>query len=507
MSASGEHGQRLSPLDASFLRLDSPQAPMHVGWSAVLAAPGGGQRPTVEALRERVAGRLHEVPFCRWRLEHAPLGLSEPRWVDDSDFDIAAHVVALTEPDERVSYGSFAALRDAALSQPLDRSRPLWQIFLVPRLEDDRLAIVGKVHHALVDGIAAVQVAGLVVDREPDDAAPAREPWHPERPPSLVGWTRDAVAQTAGDGFTALRATAGAVMRPRASIRAALQGVGRAALAAREDILPRAPASALNAPTGARRSLVGYHAPRSELREARASSGGTLNDVGLAVVAGALRALALQSGEPPRGPLKAMVPVSMRRVNETGPGNRISMPYIRLPVHLPTPKERLDWVCAQTRRLKYSDRPAGTQTLYRVAALVPPPLRTPVVRAMASPSAFNLTVSQAPVPRGSLDVLGCEVQEIYSVVPIAERHALAIGMVRYRGELFFGCYADPDALPSVHALPALLEAELTALRSPQTRTPGPQGDSQPRKPARPRPTARREAPRSPAAPPPRGSPA
>jgi diacylglycerol O-acyltransferase len=491
MSAPAEHGQRLSALDASFLRLDSQQAHMHVGWSAVFAAPDGVQRPTVGDLRERVAGRLHEVPFCRWRLQGAPLGLSEPRWVDDPHFDIAAHVLALTEPDERLSYDSFAALRDAVLSEPLDRSRPLWQIFLVPCLEDGRVGMVGKVHHSLVDGIAALQVAGLVVDREPDDTSPAPERWRPEPQPGPVGWARDALAEAAGAGFTALRATASAAIRPKASIRAVLQGVGRAALAAREDILPRAPAFALlNGPIGARRTLVGYHARREELRAARAS-GGTLNDVGLAVVAGALRALALESGEPPRAPLKAMVPVSVRRANEGGAGNRISMPYIQLPVNLPSSKERLDWVSAQTRRLKYSDRPAGMQTLYRGAALLPAPVRTPVVRALASPSVFNLTVSQSPAPRGALYMLGCELQEVYSVVPIAERHALAIGMVRYRAELFFGCYADPDAFPSVHALPALLEAELRALRGPpHPHTPASRpAEDKPRKPVGASPTA------------------
>jgi hypothetical protein len=124
------------------------------------------------------------------------------------------------------------------------------------------------------------------------------------------------------------------------------------------------------------------------------------------------------------------------------------------------------------------------QTLYRGAALFPAPLRTPVVRAMASPRVFNLTVSQSPGPRGALYLFGCELQEVYSVVPIAQRHALAIGMVRYRTELFFGCYADPDALPSVHALPALLEAELRALRGPpDTRAPAPRSAGEkPRKP-------------------------
>src|SRR3954447_4029673 len=140
--ASGsDHGRRLSPLDGSFLRLESPQSHMHVGFSAVFAAPSGRARPTVEALRERAAGRLHEVPWCRWRLDPAPWGLSEPRWIDDVDFDLRAHIVALTPPDDPVSDASFEAFRSAVLSAPLDRSRPLWQIFLIPRLEDGRVGM------------------------------------------------------------------------------------------------------------------------------------------------------------------------------------------------------------------------------------------------------------------------------------------------------------------------------------------------------------------------------
>jgi WS/DGAT/MGAT family acyltransferase len=234
--------------------------------------------------------------------------------------------------------------------------------------------------------------------------------------------------------------------------------------AAREDILPRAPASALNVAIGSRRALVGYHAPRAVVRAARVR-GGTPNDVGLTVVAGALRALALRRGHVPSAPLKAMVPVSMRRAYETGPGNRIAMVSIQLPVNLAFSHERLDWVRAQTARLKGSGRPEGTQTVYGAAGLLPAPLRSPVVKAMASPRAFNLTVSQSPAPRGSIYLLGGELEEVFSVVPIAQGHALAIGLVRYRQELFFGCYADPDALPEVRELPGLLEAEMRALGS------------------------------------------
>ena len=164
-----------------------------------------------------------------------------------------------------------------------------------------------------------------------------------------------------------------------------------------------------------------------------------------------------------------MVPVSMRRLGDTAAGNQISMVTIALPVHLEPAIERLGWVREQTKRLKQTDRPVGTQKLYQAAGLLPTPLRSPAARALATPRQFNLTVSQSPAPRGSLYLLGCELEEVYSVVPIAQGHALAIGMVRYRQELFFGCYADPDALPEVHRLPGLIEAELRELGHAATR--------------------------------------
>src|SRR3954454_21967711 len=187
------HGRRLSPLDGSFLRLESPHSHMHVGFSAVFAAPSGRARPSVEALRERAAGRLHEVPWCRWRLDPAPLGLSEPRWVDDVRFDLTAHIVALTPPDDRVSYASFEALRSTVLSAPLDRARPLWQIFLVPQLEDGRVGMIGKIHHALVDGLAALQIVSLILDAE---SVPAAQPPLAWQPHERLGWPLGTVSRT-----------------------------------------------------------------------------------------------------------------------------------------------------------------------------------------------------------------------------------------------------------------------------------------------------------------------
>jgi WS/DGAT/MGAT family acyltransferase len=445
---------RMSALDGSFLRLESSAAHMHVGWNAVFAVPDGGARPTLAALRDRVAERIDDVGWCRWRLEPAPLGLGEPRWVDDPAFELTAHVQALAGPDEPVTYDAFGALRDEMLSAPLDRARPMWQIFLVPRLEDGRVGLLGKIHHSLVDGIAALQIVSLVAD----DIPPAGSSAVAEPPRGAAGWALGELAHTTQQAMGAARAVAGGVAHPVAGARWA----SRLLQAARQDILPAAPESRLNVPIGQRRSLVGYHASRDVVRAARAA-GGTINDVGLAVVAGALRALAERQGEQPGAPLKAMVPVSMRRPDESGPGNRIAMVAIELPIHLAEGPERLQFVRAGTRHLKDSGRAEGTYALMRAGGLVPAWLRSPVVRRLASPRVFNLTVSQSPAPRNALHMLGCEMQEVYSVVPIADEHALAIGMIRYRRELFFGCYADPDALPEIRDFPGLLEAEMLAL--------------------------------------------
>jgi len=435
---------------------------MHVGFSAVFAAPDGRPRPTVEAMRDRAAGKLHEVPWARWRLDAAPLGLSEPRWVEDRRFDLAAHVVQLTNPRDRVSHSSFEALRSAVLSAPLDRSRPLWQISLVPCLEDGRIGLVGKIHHALVDGLAALQIVTLVIDADSDATSKPAMRWHPAGRAGRVGWAVDSVKQTVNDSIGAARTAAGALSHPEAAAGGVVRAVKQLADAVTQDVLPSAPHCRLNVPIGSRRALVGYHARREELRAAR-GYGGTLNDVGLAAVAGALRALLLEDDDTASEPLRTMVPVSMRENADVTAGNQISMINISLPTHLASAEKRLAWVREQTKLLKNTDRPAANQRLHQACGILPAPLRTPVVRAMAGPRQFNLTVSQSPAPRGSLYLQGCEMQEVYSVVPIAQGHALAIGLVRYRRELFFGCYADPDALHDVYRLPALLATELRAL--------------------------------------------
>ena len=459
------HGERLSAVDASFLQLESTCAHMHVAWSAVFSPPPGGVSPTIDEIRARVTARLGWVPRCRQRLLPAPLGIGEPRWVDDDHFDVAAHVVTLTDPADPVSPQRFAALRDAVLSQPLDRRRPLWQLAFVPLLADGRLGVVGRVHHAMADGAAALQLALLTIDI--DDAAagePAVAPWQAEAPPTTLQRALDPLVHSAELTSGAARDVVRAALRPRATLGGLLRDSGRLVHALSQDLLPHAPESSLNRPLGPRRTLVQHRVALAEVREVSRGAPGTRNDVGLAAIAGALRALALERGRAAE-PLKAMVPVNMRRAHDAMMfGNRVSMTSVWLPLNAATPAARLQRIRRQTERFKHSARPQGAQTLISGFGLLPSALRAPVLRAVQS-GRFNLTSSSVPGPPSALFMHGMCLDELYPVIPIAEEQTLSVGMLPYEGHLYFGLYADPDGLPEATRLAELIDEELRALRA------------------------------------------
>lgn len=458
------HGERLSPVDASFLQLESARAHMHVAWSAIFSPLPGAAAPAIEEIRARVSARLGWVPRCRQRLLPAPLGMSEPRWVDDERFDVAAHVIELTDRADVVGPQRFAALRDALLSQPLDRTRPLWQLAFVPRLADGRLGLVGRVHHAMADGAAALQIALLTLDIEGhhDDAALA--PWQAAAPPTTLRRALDPLVHGAELCSGAARDVARAVSHPRAAAGGVLRDTGRLVSALSHDLLPHAPQSGLNRPLGPRRTLVQHRVALDDVRAVSRRAPGTRNDVGLAAIAGALRALALERRRPAE-PLKAMVPVNMRRAHDAGTlGNRVSMTSVWLPLDVTSPAGRLGQVRAQTARFKHGERPQGAQTLIAGFGLLPNALRAPVLRAIV-PGRFNLTISSVPGPPTALFMHGMRLDELYPVIPIAEEQTLSIGMLAYEGHLHFGLYADPDGLPEATRLAELIDEELRSLRS------------------------------------------
>jgi diacylglycerol O-acyltransferase / wax synthase len=430
---------------------------MHVAWCGRLAPAPDGRRPTAEAVRELLGSRLHKVPRFRQRLAFPPPGLGEPFWTDDPDFDLRSHVTDLTEPDENVTLGSFNALCDALLSEPLDRRRPLWQLYLVPRLEDGSAGIVCKLHHAMVDGVSVVEL-GLLLFDSPGGEPGEPDGWEAAPPPGVARLAVEALTESGGRALRAAGDVAQSLARPQEMAAGALASAAKAGGAVADGLLRPAPRDRVNSPIGPERVLVRQEQDLAELLEIKRSAGVTLNDACLGVVAGALRLLAAERGEAPQ-PLKIMVPVSTRTEDEaTDAGNRISFAFIDLPLAEGSTRRRLELIRKQTEAFKRSDRAGGFSTVLTTLGLLPAPLRGPVARVVGGPRTFNLVVSNIPGPPQPVSMVGCELIESYPVVPLAEDHSLSIGMFSYRDRMFFGAYADPHALPEVRDLPRLLAA-------------------------------------------------
>jgi WS/DGAT/MGAT family acyltransferase len=447
--------ERLSPLDASFLRIETKSAHMHVGWHADLAlAPG---HPPLDALelRRRIAAKLHLAPRFRQRLRDAPVG--EPFWTDDARFRISDHVkvtAALTEP------GELRAASDEFFSRRLDRDRPLWEILVVPRAGPGHAAVLGKVHHAMVDGIAAVELGMLLFDLEPHPACPEPVPWTPERAHSPARVAVESLKDAALEQFRAARQAAGIGLRPGHALRSA-DSVRRAALSLAGDLARPAPASFLRGDLSPRRVLVPARADLERVKAVARSLGVKLNDVVLAAVAGSLRSLAEIVDAPPT-PQRAMVPISTRSEDERG-GNRITFAFVDLPVDVADPGARLREVVHQMAALKRSGYARGTDILLRGAGLLPGPLKDGVARVASSPRTHSLTVSNVPGPTVPLYAAGARVLSIHPLIPISEGHSLSVGVVSYGGQLHFGVYADPTALPEAARLEGLLPAAFEQL--------------------------------------------
>lgn len=442
---------RLTSLDASFLEVESQSAHMHVGWVAAFAAPPAGERPGFRAIRDHIAARLSRAPRYRQRLAPVPLGLGDPIWVDDPGFDVGRHVVHSSASD-------LSELADEVLSVPLDRNRPLWELWVADELADGRLGVVGKAHHCMVDGIAAVELASLLLDPEPVPPPPPVDSWLPEPLPTGTELVAAAVGKRLRDGIRLVRAPAEIARAPRHAVGRAVQ----VADALGSSLVPASPAETLNDPISPERRLATAARRLEELQTVKVRFGTTLNDVVLAVVSAALRNFMLWRGLPPQR-LKAMVPVSLREGSADELGNRISFMFVDLPCDEPDAVRRLRNVHLATSECKRRGDPEGGDAVLRAFAYTPRPLQALVSRLVASPRAFNLTVSNIPGPAEPLYMLGCELEEAYPVVPLADRHALSVGFTSIRDGAFFGLYADRRALPDADVLAAEVDLALDEL--------------------------------------------
>jgi diacylglycerol O-acyltransferase / wax synthase len=444
---------RLSALDASFLDVETASAHMHVGWAAAFDPPGDRAAPSFEQLRDHIGRRLHRAPRYRQRLEAVPLGMARPVWVDDDRFDITRHV----RPAESTSLG---ALAGSVLSTPLGRERPLWELWIADRLDDGRLGVVGKAHHCMVDGIAAVELATVLLDPEPDCPPDPPDDWQPAGPPGQAQRFVNGLVDTARDQLALAGSAAGLLGSPR---RLA-SGAHRAAGALLGSLVPASPLDVLNGPISPYRMLATLGRPMNELRAIKGDYGCTINDVVLAASCGGVRRHLERTGERPAR-FKAMVPVNVRDEEAADElGNRISFIFLELPCDEPDAERRLRYISRATNRAKTSGVPAGATTVLDVAAAAPSVIQRALSRLVASPRTFNVVVSNIPGPQMPVWMLGCRLREAYPVVPLADRHALSIGFTSVDGGAFFGIYADRDSAPDAELLARDIGDELDELR-------------------------------------------
>jgi diacylglycerol O-acyltransferase / wax synthase len=457
---------RLSALDRSFLTAETPAAPMHVGWAAVFDPPPRGARPGFKELRAYIADRLDRAPRYRQRLAPVPLGLHTPRWVDDQSFDIDRHVRHAPTPDLDEAVAT-------AMSAPLDRDHPLWECWIVEGLAGDRVGVVGKVHHCLADGLAAVELASVLVDPTPQPPPSEGAEWRPAPVPAAPLRLAEGIADRVRDEL-ALLGTPARLLASPARIPGAVAAAKRSTAAVAHSLWPPAPGSqVLNHPISPRRHLARVARPLDDLLRIKTRFGTKLNDVVLAVCAGGVRGFLGEHGERPVR-LKAMVPVSVRGEGDEL-GNRISFMFIGLPCEEPHPVQRLRHIHAVTAARKRSGEPSGADTVLNVIGLAPTLLQRAFTRLVASPRTFNLVVSNIPGPRAPLWMRGCELREAYPVVPLADQHALSIGFTTVRDGAYFGLYADRESLPDVDALGRHVDAATDELLGLATRSRGRRG--------------------------------
>jgi diacylglycerol O-acyltransferase len=458
-----QHLDRLTSTDASFLHQEGTASHMHIGGVLVFEGPP----PAFDDYLSHVRGRLHLVPRYRQKLATPPMETGRPLWVDDPSFNLEYHVrhAALPAPG---SEEQLFLLAGRIASQQLDRARPLWESWLVEGLEDDRFALIFKTHHSLVDGVSGVDLATVLFDlaREPAPPPTELEPWQPHREPSPADLIAAGVRGAARTSAQLLTRALNAAARPNTTlnaIRDAAEGVGEIIWAG----LNPAPETPLNVEIGPHRRYAVVRQELAAYKEVKDGLGGTVNDVVLTVVSGALARWLRSRGIRTEGlEMRALVPVSVRTKDQRGTlGNQLTVMRGPLPVYIKDPVARLRFVRKEMDGLKESKQAVGAATLAAVNNLAPPTILAQASRLNFSTRLFNLIVTNIPGPQLPLYVLGRQLVDLFPVAFLPENHALAIAIMSYNGSLDFGLLGDYDALPDIDLIADGIADSLEELRA------------------------------------------
>jgi diacylglycerol O-acyltransferase len=449
----------LSSLDASFLQLENDTQQMHVGSLLILDGPV----PAYPDFCAHIASRLDAVPRYRQRVHRMPFDLARPYWVDDPHFSLSYHLrrTAIPSPGGEVE---LLALSGRIMSQRLDLDRPLWEIWVVEGLPDDRWAVINKVHHSMIDGVSGHDVLELLLDRDPVTGPVSDSTWRPRPGPSRFDLLAAGASWTARLPGEARRAAAAVVDSPSDALRGtATRAVGLARVGRQA----AAPTSVLNGPLGPHRRWAWARADLEDVKAVKDAAGCTVNDVVLAGIAGGFRTYLIERGESVDDDLvRSLVPVSVRSTDQRGQlGNQVTAMFADLPVGVADPVDRLRAVAEQMAYLKGSGMAVGVQSMLSAADFVPPTLMTLGARVAVTVGqrVVNTVTTNIPGPQYPLFLLGRRLLEMFPYIPIGQGIRISIGIVSYDGRLSIGATGDYDAVSDLDRLCRATEESLTEL--------------------------------------------
>ena len=457
-----KHMDRLSAVDATFLHQEDENAHMHIGGVVILEGPP----PAYDEFLAHLESRLDQVPRYRQKLAVPPVQAGRPLWIDDPNFNLEYHVrhSGLPAPGGEAQ---LLRLCSRVFSQRLDRDKPLWEMYIVEGLRGGRWALISKTHHALVDGVSGAELLTVLFDLTPD-YAPVQDSsssWRPQPPPSMAGLLaagmRDLVSLTTGVASSAVRVAANPPRRMAGLARDAIEGLGEVAGA----LLNAAPPTPLNVPIGPHRRYSIVRARLDDYKLVKNAFGGTINDVVLCVVAGAMARWLRGRGIRTEGlVLRAAVPVSTRGGDEHNAlGNRITLLLAALPVNIDDPVLRLEAVRREMDGVKKSKQALGANIIVGLQNFAPPTLLAQSSRIGMSPRMYNLLVTNVPGPQFAVYALGRRLHEIFPIAFLAPDHALAVAIMSYDGGVNFGILGDYDVMFDMDTVTQGVEASLDEL--------------------------------------------
>jgi diacylglycerol O-acyltransferase len=446
------HYEPLSYLDASFLALETRSSHMHVAGVALFdAAPLKGEDGGIDIARIRahVQSKLQYIPRYRQRLELVPYD-RRPVWVDDEHFALDYHLRHSSLPRPG-TITQLKALAGRIVSTPLDRNKPLWELWVIEGIEDDRFAIIAKIHHCMIDGVSGVDLTTILLNVIPTAEVEEPPKWAPRPAPTP---TQLAVAESARltrrliDRLSHLSDT----LREGANLADRTMDKSAAALSSlRSGWLTAADRTPLNPDIGPNRRFDWTEIPLESIKAVKNKLGGSVNDVVLGITAGALRRFLIKERDYDVSDteFRVMNPVSTRRADQSGAlGNQVAMWLLDLPIHEPDPGARYELVKDRTRNLKRTNQALGAATLVEMSSGTPITLLSLANRVVGSKMRpFNMTVTNIPGPQFPMYLLESEMIANYPMVPLWAQHGLGIALFSYNGRLLWGIHADYDALP------------------------------------------------------------